>query len=49
MAMTAASTVALVVANFLAWGHWPVCAKFAKAPSQPFGVVMVVVQTLCLA
>ena len=39
--------IALVVANFLSWGHWPICAKFARAPVQPFGVLMVVAQTLC--
>ena len=38
----------LVVANFLFWGHWPVCARFASIPSQPFGVLMVVTQT-CIA
>lgn len=48
------SAVLLTVANFLTWGHWPVFAKFAQAPTQPFGVVMVAVQTLaagvlCLA
>lgn len=37
---------ALVVANFLSWGHWPVCAKLARAPVQPFGIVMVLAQTL---
>ena len=46
--------VLLTVANFLSWGHWPVFAKFAQAPTQPFGVVMVAIQTLaaclfCLA
>ena len=41
-----ADMVALVVANFLSWGHWPICAKFARAPVQPFGVVMVLSQTL---
>lgn len=46
--------VLLTVANFLCWGHWPVFAKFAQAPTQPFGLVMVAVQTLaaclfCLA
>ena len=39
--------VALVVVNFLFWGHWPICAKFSGAPAQPFGVVMVAVQTCC--
>ena len=39
--------VALVVVNFLFWGHWPICAKMAGAPPQPFGVVMVLTQTGC--
>ena len=39
--------VALIVINFLFWGHWPICAKFSGAPVQPFGVVMVAVQTCC--
>ena len=39
--------VALVVVNFLFWGHWPICAKFSGAPAQPFGVVMVAVQSCC--
>ena len=39
--------VALVVVNFLFWGHWPICAKISGAPVQPFGVVMVAVQTCC--
>ena len=39
--------VALVVVNFLFWGHWPICAKMAAAPPQPFGVVMVLTQTCC--
>jgi hypothetical protein len=37
--------VVLVVVNFLFWGHWPICAKFSGAPVQPFGVVMVAVQS----
>ena len=39
--------VGLVVVNFLVWGHWPICAKLAGAPTQAFGVVMVLTQTLC--
>ena len=39
--------IALVVVNFLFWGHWPICAKMAGAPPQPFGVVMVLTQTGC--
>ena len=38
------ATVGLVVANFLAWGHWPICAKLGSAPPQPFGVLMVLAQ-----
>lgn len=41
------TAVLLVIANFISWGHWPICAKCATAPSQPFGVLMVVAQTLC--
>ena len=46
-AMLDGPSVALVVGNFLTWGHWPVFARIGRAPSQPFGVVMVVAQVLC--
>ena len=44
--MDVGTAIALVVANFLAWGHWPICARFGRAPVQAFGVLMVVTQTL---
>ena len=47
MPLDMSTSVALVLCNFLFWGHWPICAKFAAAPSQPFGVLMVCTQTLC--
>ena len=47
MALPLSSSIALVLCNFLFWGHWPICAKFAVAPSQAFGVIMVFTQTLC--
>ena len=28
------ATVGLVVANFLAWGHWPICAKLGSENSN---------------
>lgn len=48
MEVTIAAAVAFTAANFLAWGHWPICRRVAAgAPSQPFGVLMVVTQTAC--
>ena len=44
--MLSLAAVGMVLVNFLAWGHWPICAKMANAESQAFGVVMVAVQTL---
>jgi drug/metabolite transporter (DMT)-like permease len=47
MAPDVTTSIFLVITNFIFWGHWPICAKLAAAPSQPFGVVMVFAQTLC--
>ena len=46
MVLPAAVAASLQITNFLVWGHWPICAKLARCPVQPFGVLMVFVQTL---